>query len=335
MLIRKEDVPELNAGEKKRMCKAFKKKSAEERKKEMSELMAKLEEGVKGVFDSTEYIQYLRTMSKFRHYSLNNQLLIWCQCPHATAVAGFNDWKKKFGRSVKKGERGIKILAPMPIKIKAEEEQTDENGITHHTDEGIERIITLYKTVSVFDVSQTEGEPLPEFEISELDGKVHDYASILEAVIQAAPCNVYFEEIINGSKGYYSVIADKIVVNTGMSEEQTLKTLLHETAHAILHNKEHSKEGKDKPTKEVEAESIAFLVADYLGVDASSYTFKYVASWSAGKTVPELKASLETIKDTATELIDRVEKLLSGVTFSSEKGGSTSSNEGGIAVCVD
>lgn len=307
------------------MCKAFKTKSAEERKKEMAELMGKLEEGVRDVFDSAEYSNYLRTMSKFRHYSLNNQLLIWSQCPHATVVAGFNDWKKKFGRSVKKGEHGIKILAPMPIKIKAEEEQADENGITHYTDEGIERIITLYKTVSVFDISQTEGKPLPEFGIEELAGKVPEYDELLSAVIGAAPCDVHFEEITNGSKGYYSVIANKVVVNTGMSQEQTIKTVLHEVAHAILHNMERQKkEPVDRPTKEVEAESIAFLVSDAFGVNTESYSFKYVASWSSEKSVPELKASLEKIKATATDLIEKIEKLLSGVEFSSdEKGGST------------
>ncbi len=317
------------------MCKAFKKKSAEERQKEMAELMTKMEEGVKGIFDSDEYVNYLRTMSKFRHYSVNNQILIWSQCPHATAVAGFNDWKKKFGRSVKKGERSIKILAPMPIKIKAEAEQTDENGVTHHTDESIERIITLYKTVSVFDVSQTEGKPLPELNVEELTGKVTDYDTLLRAITQSAPCPVYFEEITNGSKGYYSVIADKVVVNTGMSQEQTIKTCLHEIAHAMLHNSNKQKEEPvDRPTKEVEAESIAFLVSDALGVNTESYSFKYVAVWSTEKSVPELKASLEKIKGTATELIDKIDKLLSGAEFSSEEGGSTFSIEEGNAVCV-
>lgn len=315
------------------MSEAFK-KSAEERKKEMAELVEKLEAGVKSIFDGEEYKKYLKTMSKFRHYSLNNQLLIWIQCPNATAVAGFNDWKKKFGRSVKKGEKGIKILAPMPIKIKAEEE-TDEEGITHHTDEGIERIITLYKTVSVFDVSQTEGKPLPEFEVSELAGEVHDYDRLLESVIQSAPCNVCFEHIENGSKGYYSILANKVVINTGMSEEQTLKTCLHEIAHAILHNKERAKaEPKDRPTKEVEAESIAYTVANALNIDTSSYSFKYVASWSTGKTVPELKASLETIKDTALELIGQIELRLGGAEFSSKKGGCTSEDEGRETACV-
>ena len=306
------------------MC-TFKKKSAEERKKEMAELMAKLEYGVKGIFDSEEYIRYLNTMSKFRHYSLNNQLLICIQCPEATMVAGFNDWKKKFGRSVKKGEKGIKILAPMPIKVKAEEEEMDENGVTHYTGSSIEKIITLFKTVTVFDVSQTEGNPLPEFEVSELEGSVHDYDSLLEAIIQSAPCDVCFDKIENGSKGYYSILANKVVVNTGMSEEQTLKTCLHEIAHAMLHNKERAKaEPKDKPTKEVEAESIAYTVANALNIDTSSYSFKYVASWSTGKTVPELKASLETIKDTAFDLVDRIEKQMKEIAFSSEEGGSTS-----------
>lgn len=318
------------------MCKSFKTKSTEERKKEISELMVKLEEGVKNVFDSAEYINYLRIMSRFRHYSLNNQLLIWMQCPHATAVAGFNDWKRKFGRFVKKGEHGIKILAPIPIKIRAEEEVADENGVTHHVDENTERIITLYKTVSVFDVSQTEGKPLPEFDVAELTGKVSDYDSLFEALIQAAPCDVHFEKITNGSKGYYSVIENKVVVNTDMSQEQTLKTCLHEIAHAILHNKDRQKDKPlDRPTKEVEAESVAFLVSDAFGVNTESYSFKYVASWSTEKTVPELQASLETIKTTAAELIDKVEKLLSGITFSSGKEESTFSNEMGNAVCVE
>lgn len=291
----------------------------------MAELMAKLEDGVKSIFDSEEYINYLKTMSKFRHYSLNNQLLIWVQCPDATAVAGFNDWKKKFGRSVKKGEKGIKILAPMPIKVKEEAEEADENGVIHYAEGSIEKIITLYKTVSVFDVSQTEGNPLPEFEVSELAGKVCDYDSLLEAIIQSAPCEVCFKNIENGSKGYYSILNNKIVVNTGMSEEQTLKTCLHEIAHAILHNKERAKaEPKDKPTKEVEAESIAYTVANAFNIDTSSYSFKYVASWSTGKKVPELKASLETIEDTAFDLIDRIEKRMKGIAFSAEEGGSTS-----------
>lgn len=314
------------------MCETFKKKSADERKQEMAELMEKLEAGVKSVFNGEEYANYLKTMSKFRNYSLNNQILIWCQCPHATAVAGFNDWKRKFDRNVKKGERGIRIFAPMPIKVK-EEESEDENGVSHHSGD-TEKLITLFRPVAVFDVSQTEGKPLPEFEINELTGEVVDYERVLEAVIQVAPCNLSFEEIDNGAKGYYSVIANKIVVKTGMSEEQTLKTCLHEIAHAILHNRERAKvEKKDKPTKEVEAESIAYMVANALKIDTSDYSFKYVASWSTGKTVPELKSSLETIKETAFGLVDRVEKLLCGISFSTEEGGSTS--EEGKKVCVN
>lgn len=332
MLIRKEEVPgvKITLG-KKTMCKAIRKKSAEERKQEMNQLMEQLENGVKAVFDGEEYANYLRTMNKFRHYSINNQLLIWCQCPQATAVAGFNDWKKKFGRTVKKGEKGIRILAPVPVKVKVGEDEEDENGIIHHAGEDMKQIL-LFRPVVVFDVSQTEGKPLPEFEVKELTGKVSDYESVLDAIIEVSPCDVSFEEITTGAKGYYSILANKVVINTGMSEEQTLKTCLHEIAHAVLHNRERSgEEKKDKPTQEVEAESIAFMVANALGIDTSSYSFKYVATWSNGKTVPELKASLELIKATATELTDRLELILNEVKL--EEGGSTSS-EGENIVCV-
>lgn len=282
-------------------------KSAEERKKEVAELTAKLEAGVKDVFEDGNFASYLRTMSKFHGYSVCNQILIWSQCPKATVVAGFNDWKTKFHRNVKKGEKGIRIFAPVSVKIKAENEENQlPNGEMVLSEED-EKVIKLFKTVAVFDVSQTEGEPLPEFNIMELDGNVKDYERLLDAIISVSPCDVFFDNIENGSKGYYDF--NKIVVNQGMSQEQTLKTSVHEVTHALLHNKNKEKaERKDRATKEVEAESVAFVVLNALGIDTAQYSFKYVATWSRSKTIPELKSSLNLIRATAVELIDSIEK---------------------------
>ena len=243
-------------------------------------------------------------MSKFHNYSFNNTLLIAMQRPDATLVAGFNAWKDKHGRMVKKGEKGIKILAPYKYKVDAEPEQEGEESKT------IER--TGFKPTYVFDVSQTEGKELPSIAVSELSGDVNEYNKFLRALRIICPVPIDFEDIQDGSKGYFSDSENRIAIKKGMSQTQTIKTLVHETAHAMLHSS--TAENKDNPTdrrtKEVEAESIAFTVCKKYGLDTEDYSFGYIAGWSSGKDTKELKASLERIKDTADKMITGIDKSI-------------------------
>lgn len=297
--------------------KHYEKKSSEERKEELSALMGQLEEGVKNVFTDENFVRYLRVSSQFRRYSLNNQILIWCQCPNATAVASFTDWKNKFHRFVKAGEKGIRILAPMPILVKNKEKKEDIAGCEvadMSSDSEDEKRIMLFKPVCVFDVSQTDGDPLPEIQVKELDGKVDGYDEIIEAICHCTNAIVSFEDTGSDSKGYFSPRKNCIVVQEGMSESQSIKTLLHEVAHSILHNADEMAENpKDRMTKEVEAEGTAFVVSAALGLDTSSYSFGYIGSWSSNKSVPELRGSLELIRSTAAGLIEDIEEARENV----------------------
>lgn len=290
-------------------------------KQKVKEITDRLEEGLKELFESEKYKSYLSTMSKFHNYSFNNTLLIAMQKPEATLVAGYKAWQKNFGRHVNKGEKAIRILAPMPYKIKEERDKLDpvtgemtfdENGMPQK--EEVEVTIPAFRVVSVFDVSQTDGKPIPELEAQELLSAVEGYENFVQALMNVAPVPIGFEDIPGDSKGYFHTTENRIAVQENMSESQTLKTMVHETAHSMLHNKEISQDidapVKDRNTKEVEAESIAYTVCQHFGIDTSDYSFGYIAGWSSGKDMKELKSSLDTIRRTSSELIKGIEGQL-------------------------
>lgn len=290
---------------------------ASDRQDKIKEITERLEEGVKEIFESDNYKNYLKTMSKFHAYSFNNTLLIAQQKPDATLVAGFKSWENNFGRHVKKGEKGIRILAPSPYKKKIMVEKvdpvtkeiiTDKNG--NPVKEETEVKMTAYRIVSVFDLSQTEGMELPNIGVIELSDNVQEYEIFMEALKQSTSIPIEFEDIPNKSaKGYFDNVEQRIVIREAMSESQSVKTAVHELAHSILHNMNTNPDGakKDRLTKEVEAESVAYTVCQHFGIDTSNYSFGYIAGWSSGKDVNELKQSLETIQKTATELITNIE----------------------------
>ena len=280
------------------MKKTYTKKSAEERKAEMQQITAQLETGIKAVFESAEFKSYLDLCSRIHHYSLNNQILIHLQKPDASLCMSFKKWKDT-NRFVKKGEHGLKILAPI---IKKSEQTADEDE-----DESKE-IIIGFKQVYTFDISQTDGEPLP-FHSMELSGEVEEIESFISAVKKIVKIPVTFEDIQGTMYGYFSPVEKKIVIKKGLSGLQTLKTLLHEAAHSKLHGD--ITEKKTREQKETEAEAVAYIISQHYGIDTSDYSFKYLASWSSEKTLPELKASLETIRSTAAYFIDRIDEILS------------------------
>lgn len=285
----------------------------------LKEITDKLETGIADIFNSEQYRDYLNTLSKFHNYSLNNTILIAMQKPDATYVAGFNTWKNEFERNVMKGQKGIKIIAPSPYKVKTQREKTDPatgkpvmGADGKPVTEEVERKIPAYKVASVFDVSQTEGKELPTIGADTLIGDVERYGDFFAALEKASPVTVAFEAIEGGANGYYHQVEKRIAIDEGMSELQTLKTTIHEIAHARLHDIDKSKEQDEPPradrrTREVEAESIAYTVCQHYGLDTSDYSFGYVAGWSNGKELTELKASLETIRTAAAQLITEID----------------------------
>lgn len=290
---------------------------ADKRADQLKEITERLEQGVKDIFTSEMYTKYLLTMSKFHNYSFNNTLLIAMQRPDATLVAGYNAWKNKFNRYVKKGEKGIQIIAPAPVKEREEREKIDKDtGLTVLNESGepeievVERVIPRFRVTTVFDYAQTDGEPLPTLEVNELTARVKDYTLLKEAIEQVSPVPIRFGEIEGNAKGYYSHMDKEICVRADMGESQTIKTMIHEVAHAMLHDSDQMKqrgEEKDQLTKETEAESIAFTVCSALGIDTSDYSFPYVASWSSGKELKELKDSMDTIRLTAADFLEKLE----------------------------
>lgn len=282
----------------------------------MKEITDRLETGIQELFESERYKAYLTTMSKFHSYSFNNTLLIAMQ--GGQLVAGYNKWKDDFHRNVKKGEKAIKILAPAPFKAKKEVQKLDAQGRPVMGKDGkpvteVQEIqVPAFKIVSVFDVSQTEGEPLPSIGVEELTGSVERYGEFFKALEQTSPVPIGFEDIPGGSHGYYHLTEKRIAIQEGMSELQTLKTAIHEIAHSKLHAIDPEApaiEQADRPdsrTREVQAESVAYAVCQHYGLDTSDYSFGYVAGWSSGKDLKELKASLETIRATAHELITTI-----------------------------
>ena len=289
-------------------------------KQRVQELTDKLEQGLQDLFNSDSYRNYLSTMSKFHNYSFNNTLLIAMQKPDATLVAGYKAWQKNFERHVNKGGKAIRILAPAPYKIKEERDKIDpvtqellldKDG--NPQKEEVEITIPAFRAVSVFDVAQTDGKPIPELAAKELLSDVEGYQDMIHAVEAISPVPIELEEIAGDSKGYYDREAKRIAVQENMSESQTLKTMIHEAAHSKLHSKEVEQDEqmrKDRNTKEVEAESIAYTVCQHFGVDTSDYSFGYIAGWSSGRDTKELRASMDTIRRTASELITGIEEQL-------------------------
>ena len=285
----------------------------------VKEITDQLEQGIQDLFESEKYMSWLRTMSKFHDYSLNNTLLITFQRPDATLVAGYTAWQKQFGRQVQKGEKAIKILAPAPYKEKVEMEKIDPITRTPILDadgkpvrEVQEVTRPAFKVVSVFDVSQTEGREIPSLGVDELSGDVREYEMFFEALKRSCPVPMEFENIEGSAKGYYHQMEQRIAIREGMSQVQTIKTAIHEMAHQRLHAVDPLDEKSEiinqtRSSKEVEAESVAYTVCQHYGIETSDYSFAYVAGWSHGKETPELKASLNTIRKTANEMITEID----------------------------
>lgn len=285
----------------------------------VKEITDRLEQGIQDLFESEKYMSWLRTMSRFHDYSLNNTLLIAFQRPDATLVAGYTAWQKQFGRQVQKGEKAIKILAPAPYKEKVEVEKLDPVTKTPvFSDDGkpimeVQEVTRpAFKVVNVFDVSQTEGRELPSLGVDELSGEVREYELFFEALRRSCPVPMAFETIEGSAKGYYHQMEQRIAIREGMSQVQTIKTAIHEMAHQRLHAVDPLDEKSEivnqtRSSKEVEAESVAYTVCQHYGIETSDYSFAYVAGWSHGKETPELKASLNTIRKTANEMITEID----------------------------
>lgn len=296
-------------------------------KERMREIVDSIESGIKELFESDKYRQYLSTMSRFHRYSVNNTMLIYMQMPDATLVAGFNKWKNQFERHVKKGEHGITIIAPTPYKKKIEEQKLDPDTKAPMLDkdgkvitEEKEIEIPMFRPVKVFDVSQTDGKPLPQL-ASDLAGNVQQYDVFMEALRRSSSVPISIEPITDGADGYFSLTDQRIAIREGMSQVQTISAVVHEIAHSKLHNYEkeqqeaaagdetkESPKKKDRHTEEVEAESISYAVCQYYGIQTGDNSFGYIATWSQGKELAELKASLETINKTASGLITDIDR---------------------------
>lgn len=285
------------------------------REERMSQIQEKLEQGVREIFESGKYEEYIATMSKFPHYSINNCILIVSQCPEASHVCGFKKWQTDFNRVVNKHEHGIMIIAPITYKADVEEPVydsashpvVDENG--KQVTETVTREFQGFRPAYVFDVSQTSGEPLPTL-ANMLQGGVEDFENMRDILIAISPVPVSFEAISGGANGYFSPTNQCIVIKEGMSELQTIKTMIHEIAHATLGHG--NKEDKwDRETKEVQAESVAYWVAQMMGLDTSDYSFGYIIGWSKDREVTELKENLDLIKTTADKITSDLERELS------------------------
>ena len=296
-------------------------------REQVKQIIAQIEDGIQELFQSERYAEYLRTMSRFHNYSYNNTILIHMQMPNATQVAGFNKWKNQFGRHVKKGEKGLTIIAPTPFKKKIEEMKLDPdtsapvldgNGNVVMEEREIE--IPLFRPVKVFDVSQTEGRPLPSL-AADLTGNVQHYEAFMEALRRVSPVPMTIKPIAGTMDGFFSLTSQTITIKEGMSQVQTVGVAVHEITHAMLHNREQARlsaaagdetkeapKPKDRNTEEVEAESVSYTVCQYFGIETSANSMGYIASWSRDKSLPELKASLETISKTASALISDIDR---------------------------
>ena len=290
--------------------------AAQSQEERLQELTDRLENGIKELYTSGRYAEYLAAMSKFHHYSFGNVVLILLQCPTATKVAGYNRWKKDFGRQVKKGEHGISILCPCPQTRWMQKQKTDsESGLPIFSEDGspvmepVRVTIPRFKIGTVFDISQTEGRELPSIVASELTGEVESFQTLYDCLAELSPVPITEDEVPGAAKGFFSSEEQRIVLRRGMPQLQIIKTLVHEIAHAMLHDKTKIpvEEQKVRSQKEVEAESVAYVVCQYIGLDTSDYSFGYVAGWSKDKDLRELKNSLGIIQATAGEMISKIE----------------------------
>ena len=286
--------------------------------KDMDSIMQSLESGVEELFTSNRYQEFLKTMAKFHNYSFNNTMLIAMQRPDATLVTSYKNWQS-MGRQVMKGEKGITIIAPAPYKKMKEKEVLDENQRPIMGTDGkpkteqVEVIVPHFKAVTVFDIAQTSGEPIQTLAPELLTAAVQDFDSFMQAIQKISPVPIRFDEIDGNANGYYHNADKEIVIKKGLSESQTLKTAIHETAHAKLHDKEIMESlgvEKDRLTKEVEAESVAYCVCSSFGLDTSDYSFPYIAGWSSSREMKEMKASMDVIRKTAGEMIDQLTEEL-------------------------
>lgn len=289
------------------------KKYKSNREEKMSEIQERLMAGTKEIYESGKWAEYISVMSKFPHYSINNCILIASQCPHASYVCGYKKWNE-FNRNVVKGESGIMIFAPINGKVETEEPKFDENARPVLNEDGTqqsEKVTREYKTFRpcyVFDLSQTEGDPLPTL-ATRLEESVEDYEMLKNILVSVSPVPVSFEEVPGEANGFYSPTEMRIVVQDGMPELQTIKTMLHEIAHATYGHG--GKDDKwDKESREIQAESTAFWVAGMLGLDTGDYSFGYITGWSKDREVSELKENLELIKNTANDLVTKIEEKL-------------------------
>lgn len=292
----------------------------EDKQQQIQELLKQAETGTKDVFESDKYREYLSTMSKFHNYSFRNTMLIMMQKPEASYIAGYTAWQTKFKRQVQRGEKGIQIVGYAPKNIKAEEARKDQHGNIVYGADGkaematVTRQVPYFVPVYVYDISQTEGEPLPQL-VNELDGSVTAYNELLATLHEVSPFPIEFEQIEGRTtKGYADLVNNRIVINEGMSQRQTIKTAIHEITHADLHAPELNltmNDRTDRRTQEVEAESTAFVVCAHYGINTSDYTFPYLANWSSSKELKELQSSLDRIQKQAADLIDRIDTRLS------------------------
>ena len=297
-------------------------RNKESREEKMSALQEKLMSGVKEIYESGKWAEYIAVMSRFPHYSINNCILIASQCPEASYVCGYKKWNE-FNRNVVKGESGIMIFAPIKGKVQVEEPIYDANNHPVLNEDGtqakekVEREYKSFRPCYVFDVSQTEGDPLPTL-ANQLNDGVEDFEKLKDALMAVSPVPISFEDIPGSANGYYAPQSGKIVVQSDMSQLQTIKTMIHEIAHAKLgHGGEDDK--WDKESKEVQAESPAFWVAGMLGLDTSDYSFGYIAGWSKDREITELKENLDLIKRTADSLVAKVDEYLKQKTEEKEQ----------------
>ena len=289
---------------------------------QLKEITERLEKGVKELFTSEKYMEYLRVMSQFHHYSFSNTLLIAMQKSDATLVAGYGAWQKKFERNVMKGEKAIKIFAPAPRKVEIEQDMLDpetqkpildENGEVKKETVMVKQ--PFFKITSVFDVSQTEGKPLPELDtVKDLTASVEEYNIFFEALKRTSKVPIDFQPIEGGSHGFYHQKEKRIAIAEGMSEAQNIKTGIHEIAHSRLHDVDMTDAENgivvDRNTREVQAESVAYTVCQYYGIDTSEYSFGYIAGWSEGKEIRELRSSMEVIRREADSMIKEIDRNL-------------------------
>lgn len=290
------------------------------KKNPMDDVMKDLKDGITNLFESENYRNYLDVMSKFYNYSFNNNMLIAMQRPDATRIASYTAWKEEFKRNVKKGEKGINIIAPVVRKEKVEKQKYDPEKKKYVYDENgnpvmetKERTKTTFKVVKVFDVSQTEGKPLPEI-VRKLEGAVDNINEVLSVLGEVSPVPIRVGRVNGNANGYYSGKDKEIVIRDDLSDIQSIKTCVHEIAHAMLHDKDILDKARlplpDARTREVQAESVAYAVCRHFGIDSSDYSFGYIASWSRDKELSELKVSMNTIRYTAGRIIGAMEKEL-------------------------